>query len=58
MTTVALHRLQPDREPKLCKNEGEQIAYSISGEVEFQVGEDMVRLGEGGMVVIPSNGMH
>lgn len=56
--TVALHRLQPDHEPKPHKHVHEQIAYIVSGEVDFHVGDNVVRLGPGGMVMIPSNVMH
>lgn len=56
--TVALHRLQPDHEPKPHKHVNEQIAYIVSGDVAFHVGDEVVRLGPGGMVVIPSNVMH
>lgn len=56
--TVALHRLQPDHEPKPHSHVHEQIAYIVSGTVDFHVGEEVVRLGPGGMVVVPPDVMH
>lgn len=56
--TVALHRLQPDHEPRPHRHEHEQIAYIISGTVDFHVGEEVMRLGAGGIVAIPSNVVH
>lgn len=56
--TVALHRLQPDHEPRPHRHGHEQIAYIISGTVDFHVGEEVVRLGAGGIVAIPSNVLH
>ena len=56
--TVALHRLQPGHEPKPHKHVHEQIAYIVSGMTDFYVGGEVVRLGSGGMVVIPPNIMH
>ncbi|MEQ5828967.1 cupin domain-containing protein [Sulfitobacter sp. NFXS29] len=56
--TVALHRLQPDHEPKPHKHPHEQIAYIISGEVDFHVGGEVVRMGPGGMLVVPPEVLH
>lgn len=56
--TVALHRLQPDHEPKPHSHVHEQIAYIVSGTVDFHVGGEVVRLGPGGMVVVPPDVMH
>lgn len=56
--TIAMHRLQPDHEPKPHKHVHEQIAYIVSGTVDFHIGEKVVRLGPGGMTVIPSNVIH
>ena len=56
--TVALHRLQPDHEPKPHRHIHEQIAYIVSGTVDFHVGDEVVRLGPGGVVVVPSNVLH
>lgn len=56
--TVALHKLQPDHEPMPHRHVHEQIAYIVSGQVDFHVGDEVVRLGPGGMVVIPPNVMH
>lgn len=56
--TVALHRLMPGHEPKPHAHTYEQIAYIVDGECDFHVGEDVVRLGPGGVVVIPPNVQH
>ena len=56
--TVALHRLQPDHEPKPHKHVHEQIAYIVSGTVDFHIGDEVVRLGPGGIAVVPSDVMH
>lgn len=56
--TLAIHRLQPDHEPKPHKHENEQIAYIVSGTVDFHIGDQVVRLGPGGIVTVPPNVMH
>lgn len=56
--TLALHRLQPDHEPKPHKHENEQIAYIVSGTADFHIGDQVVRLGPGGIVTVPPNVMH
>lgn len=56
--TIALHRLQPGHEPKPHKHVNEQIAYIVSGQVDFHIGDEVLRLGPGGIAVVPSNVMH
>lgn len=56
--TIALHRLQPDHEPKPHKHENEQIAYIVSGTVDFHVGDEVVRMGPGSVIAVPPNTMH
>lgn len=56
--TIALHRLMPGNEPRPHRHPYEQIAYIMSGEVDFHVGEHVLRLGPGGVVVVPPNVMH
>lgn len=56
--TVALHRLQPDHEPRPHKHPCEQIAYIMQGTVDFHVGDEVFRLGPGGLVVVPPDVMH
>jgi quercetin dioxygenase-like cupin family protein len=36
----------------------EQIVWIIEGEVDFHVGDETVRLGPGGLVVVPPNVTH
>lgn len=56
--TIAMHRLAPGHEPKPHSHVHEQIAYIVSGTADFHVGDKVVRLGPGGLVVIPSNVEH
>jgi len=56
--TVALHRLMPGNTPQPHKHPHEQIAYIMSGEVDFYVDGEPVRLRAGGMVVVPPDTMH
>lgn len=56
--TMALHRLMPENEANPHQHPHEQIAYIMSGEVDFHVGDDVVRLRAGGVVVVPPNTMH
>ena len=56
--TIAMHRLQPDHEPKPHKHDNEQIAYIVSGMVDFHIGDEVVKLGPGGLAVIPGGVMH
>ncbi|MFQ6548088.1 cupin domain-containing protein [Aestuariibius sp. 2305UL40-4] len=56
--TVAMHRLQPEHEPKPHSHVHEQIAYIVSGSVDFHIGGEVIRLDPGGVVVIPPNVMH
>lgn len=56
--TLALHRLQPGHEPRPHRHVNEQIAYIVSGTADFHVGDQVVRLAPGGIIVIPPNVMH
>ncbi|MDQ1850202.1 cupin domain-containing protein [Gemmobacter fulvus] len=56
--TIALHRLQPGHEPKPHRHVNEQIAYIVSGVADFHIGETVLRLGPGGIAVIPPNVLH
>lgn len=56
--TVAMHRLQPDHEPRPHKHPNEQIACIVSGIVDFHIGQSVVRLGPGGVAMIPGDTMH
>ena len=56
--TVALHRLQPGHEPKPHSHPHEQIAYILAGTIDFHVGSEVVRLGPGGLLVVPPNTTH
>ena len=56
--TIALHRLQPQHEPKPHKHDNEQIAYIVSGHCDFHVGDTVTRLGPGGIIVVPGGIMH
>ncbi len=56
--TIAMHKLEPQHEPRPHKHVYEQIVYIMSGEVDFHVGDDVHRLGPGGLLVVPPNVMH
>ncbi|MGX9133300.1 cupin domain-containing protein [Rummeliibacillus sp. JY-2-4R] len=56
--TLALHVLQPDHEPKPHSHTYEQIVYILDGVVDFHIGEEVVRLEKGGLLVVPPNIMH
>lgn len=56
--TVALHRLHPGHEPKPHSHAHEQIVYILSGEVDFHIGTETVRLRGGGLAVVPPNVVH
>jgi quercetin dioxygenase-like cupin family protein len=56
--TMALHRLWPDHEPKPHSHVHEQLVYILSGEVDFHVGDEVVRLRGGGLLAVPPNIVH
>lgn len=56
--TLALHRLQPGHEPRPHAHPYEQIAYILSGEVEFHVGDEVAHLKAGGIIAVPPNVNH
>ena len=36
----------------------EQIAYVLSGRIDFHIGDEVITLGAGGLLVIPPNAVH
>lgn len=56
--TLALHRLMPGHKPRPHAHHYEQIAYIISGEVDFHIDEEVVRLKAGGLIAVPPNATH
>lgn len=56
--TLALHRLAPGHEPRPHSHPYEQIVYIVAGEVLFHVGDDVQRLGAGGLLVVPPDVLH
>ena len=56
--TIALHRLQPGHQPSPHSHVNEQIVYIVAGTVDFHVGNEIVRLGPGGLIVVPPNVDH
>ena len=56
--TVAMHRLQPGHEPKPHSHPHEQIAFIESGTMRFHLGDDVVDVGPGGLIVIPGGVVH
>ena len=51
--TLALHRLWPGHEIKPHSHRHEQIVYILAGTVDFDIGDEVVRLGPGGLAVVP-----
>ena len=56
--TLAMHKLEPQHEPRPHKHIYEQIVYIMSGTTDFHVGDEVFRLTAGGMLVVPPNVMH
>jgi quercetin dioxygenase-like cupin family protein len=56
--TLALHRLQPGHEPRPHQHPFEQIVYILQGQVDFHVGDEVIRLGPGGLLTVPPDVMH
>jgi quercetin dioxygenase-like cupin family protein len=56
--TLALHRLMPGHEPRPHQHPNEQIVYIMAGHIDFHVGDEVVRLGPGGLLRVPPNVMH
>jgi quercetin dioxygenase-like cupin family protein len=56
--TLALHRLSPGHALLPHAHPHEQIVWILEGEVDFHVGDEVVRLGAGGLVVVPPNVTH
>lgn len=56
--TLALHRLQPRHEPRPHAHPYEQIVYILKGTIDFHIGEEVYRLGAGGLLTVPPNITH
>lgn len=56
--TVALNRLMPGHEPRPHHHPNEQIAYVLSGRIAFHVGDKVITLGPGGLLVVPPDVQH
>ncbi len=56
--TMALHRLSPGHETKPHSHPHEQLVYIVSGMVDFHLGDDVVRLDAGGLLVVPPHVVH
>ncbi len=56
--TLALHRLHPGHEISPHAHPNEQIVYILEGVVDFHVGDDVIRITAGGLVVIPPGVVH
>lgn len=56
--TVALHRLSPGHELAPHAHPNEQVVYIMEGVVDFHVGDTTLRLGPGGLAVVPPNVVH
>lgn len=56
--TLSLNRLDPGHAPRPHHHVHEQIVYILSGQIDFHLGGEVIRLGPGGMLVIPPNVEH
>lgn len=56
--TLALHRLMPGHEPRPHSHANEQVVYILAGQIDFHVADSVVRLGPGGVLLVPPNVMH
>jgi quercetin dioxygenase-like cupin family protein len=56
--TVSMNRLDPGHEPRPHNHPHEQIVYIMQGEIDFHIADEIVRLGPGGLLVIPPNAQH
>lgn len=56
--TVALHRLMPGHELSPHSHPNEQLVYIMEGEMDFHIGDQVLRLGPGGLAVIPPDMVH
>ena len=56
--TLALHRLTPGHALLPHSHPNEQVVYILQGTVDFHVGDDVCRLGPGGLALIPPNVVH
>lgn len=56
--TVALHRLWPGHARLPHSHSNEQLVYIMAGMVDFHVGDQTLRLGPGGLAVVPPNVVH
>ena len=56
--TLSLNRLDPGHEPRPHDHPHEQIVYILQGRIEFHIVDEVIRLGPGGLLVIPPNARH
>lgn len=56
--TLALHRLMPGHEPRPHAHPNEQVMYILAGVLDVHVDDRIVRLGPGGLLLIPPNVRH
>jgi quercetin dioxygenase-like cupin family protein len=56
--TLAINYFQPGHSTMPHSHKYEQIAMILEGEAEFYIGDEVVKLSEGGVVVIPPDVEH
>ncbi|MBO1073498.1 cupin domain-containing protein [Roseomonas marmotae] len=56
--TLALHRIMPGHDVLPHSHSNEQVVYILSGTADFHIGEQVVRLGPGGLALVPPDTVH
>ena len=57
-STVTLNELKPGTQPNLHSHPHEQITYIVQGEAEFVLGDEVLKLKRGDLVLVPPNVPH
>ena len=55
---VVLNTIQPFAKPALHQHPHEQITYILAGECDFTLGEEMVHMGPGDVILVPPDIPH
>ncbi len=55
---IVLNEIKASAQPAFHSHGQEQLTYILEGECEFIVGEDVVRMGKGDVILVPPNVVH